>query len=181
MATSAFIFEHKSSFLNSRSCWPLLVEFTMSEASLQLLLHAGELEHIVRTIKASQSAQFAAGCLFGLWRNSLIQPVIQFVTGCQTTTKKGQPVSIEEVIGKEYTGRNADILKQDHCLLHLGFWVYGSQELINRGNIFLLFVTERKCSNAVRLLLQLLCHILRLHGCHMDDNIQRSFVVCIHV
>lgn len=117
----------------------------MSEASLQLLLHAGELEHIMRTIEAPGSTQFAAGCLFGLWRNSLIQPVIQFVTGCQTT-KKGQPVSIEEVFEKEHTGRNADILEKDHRLLHLGFWVYdcGSGDLLNRGNIFLLFVIERK-------------------------------------
>ena len=108
----------------------------MSEASLQLLLHAGELEYIVRTIQESPSNHFAAGCLFGLWRNSLIQPVIQFVTSCRTTSKKnGKPASIEEVFEKGYKGSNANILEQDHRLLHLGFWICGSDEFINRGNI----------------------------------------------
>ena len=101
----------------------------MSEASLQLLLHAGELEYIMKTIKATRKNQFAAGCLFGLWRNSLIQPVIQFVTGPQLKEKEG----IKEVFRKKYS--SADILEEDHRLLHLGFWFYGPDHLRNQGNI----------------------------------------------
>ena len=98
----------------------------MSQTSLQLLLHAGELEYIVDTIKESrnENADFVGGCLFGLWRNSLIQPVIQFVTG----PGKGQLASVEKMFKSRYAKQCASIVKDNHCLLHLGFWFSGSQQ-----------------------------------------------------
>ena len=91
----------------------------MSQSGLQLLLHAGELEHILETIKRSKRAEPVGGCLFGLWRNSLIQPVIQFVTGCGSQKHR-------KVFDKEYTKIYADILEKNHRLLHLGFWFCGT-------------------------------------------------------
>ena len=100
----------------------------MSQSSLQLLLHAGELEYIVDTIKTSRNknAGFVGGCLFGLWRNSLIQPVIQFVTGpgkhFEGTT------SVDKMFRSHYVKECAQIMMRSHCLLHLGFWFSGSPQ-----------------------------------------------------
>lgn len=108
----------------------------MSESNLQLLLHAGELEYIIDTINASKGSKSSkqsscvGGCLFGLWRNSLKQPVIQFVTGSgpdRISNKKGEG-RIKELFDNPSTEGYASVLMNDHQLLHLGFWFYGEQE-----------------------------------------------------
>lgn len=102
----------------------------MSQTSLQLLLHAGELEYIVDTIKESRNknADFVGGCLFGLWRNSLVQPVIQFVTG-----PGKRLASVEKMFKSHYAKECARIVMDNHCLLHLGFWFSGSQQQQDTG------------------------------------------------
>jgi hypothetical protein len=105
----------------------------MSQSNLQLLLHAGELEYIVNTIKKSKQTEFVGGCLFGLWRNSLKQPVIQFVTGSGPQEKYGQHSTIEDVFKSPYVKPYADILEEDHRLSHLGFWFYVSKDNQEEG------------------------------------------------
>ncbi|CAB3993023.1 Hypothetical predicted protein [Paramuricea clavata] len=100
----------------------------MSQSSLQLLLHAGELEYIVKTIRASlnKNDRFVGGCLFGLWRNSLKQPVIQFVTGPGENFDDSR--GIKNMFSSKHVESCATIMMEKHCLLHLGFWFYGREE-----------------------------------------------------
>jgi hypothetical protein len=107
----------------------------MSQSNLQLLLHAGELEYIVNTIKKSKQTEFVGGCLFGLWRNSLKQPVIQFVTGSGIDRHYTvRDVFIENRVAKD----NAKILEKSHRLLHLGFWFYGSEDKQEEGILYVI-------------------------------------------
>ena len=126
----------------------------MSQSGLQLLLHAGELEYIAETIKRSKLAEPVGGCLFGLWRNSLIQPVIQFVTD-------GGPQKYGKVFNKEYIKIYADIVEKNHRLLHLGFWFCGSEDEQEKAKkmVFetlklnvLLFINVSKNGNNLELL-----------------------------
>jgi hypothetical protein len=120
----------------------------MSQSSLQLLLHAGELEYIVNTIKASKSTDFVGGCLFGLWRNSLIQPVIQFVTG---TGRRA--TSIKDLFENRYTEIYAGVVEKDHRLSHLGFWFFGSKDEQDRGTckcIYVIILLFTLCSRSDR-------------------------------
>jgi hypothetical protein len=105
----------------------------MSQSGLQLLLHAGELQYIVETIRNSNGTGFVGGCLFGLWRNSLKQPVIQFVTD-SGSNKGGRNRTInKDMFDNENIKKYKSILKRDHCLLHLGFWFNGSKAEQDEG------------------------------------------------
>jgi hypothetical protein len=109
------------------------VDFTMSQSGLQLLLHEGEVEYMVKTIRKSWGKQFVGGCLFGLWRNSLVQPVIQFVTG---PGKNFDDRSIEKMFASrkgDFVNSCVSIMGDKHRLLHLGFWFHGSEEQLERG------------------------------------------------
>ena len=103
----------------------------MSQSGLQLLLHTGEVDYIVKTIRERRKATpFVGGCLFGLWRNSLKQPVIQFVTGpSKNFVNKG----IEEIFSNHFYDPCADVVWNKHCLLHLGFWFCGRQEHLTKA------------------------------------------------
>ena len=105
----------------------------MSQTSLQLLLHAGEVEYIIKNIKESNSkgSEYVGGCLFGLWRNSLKQPVIQFVTGPGKSFVRTK--SVDTLFTSDYFKECASMMKKNHCLLHLGFWFSGSSEQQSRG------------------------------------------------
>lgn len=92
----------------------------MSASNLQVLMHAGELQYIVENIKKSdRKTKFVGGCLFGLWRNSLKQPVIQFVTG---PDKNFAGKNVKEMIDGNYVKECTETLEKNHCLLRLGFW-----------------------------------------------------------
>ena len=101
----------------------------MSQSNLQVLLHEGELLHIVEAIHQSKGVA-VGGCLFGLWRNSLTQPVIQFVTG---PAQKSFREPIEDIFKNEYNTKCEEILKTEHRLLNLGYWVSGSDAERNKG------------------------------------------------
>ena len=102
----------------------------MSQSNLQVLLHAGELWQIVQAIQQS-SGSFVGGCLFGLWRNSLKQPMIQFVTGPGQGFKKNS--TVKTVLHSEYNRKCEDIMYNKHAMLKLGYWFSGSNEERNQG------------------------------------------------
>lgn len=97
----------------------------MSQSNVQVLLHEGELLYITHIIEETLQTKgnFVGGCLFGLWRNSLKQPVIQFVTGPSKEFR--QELRLEAFCNSEYNAKCGDILRKGHAMLKLGYWFYG--------------------------------------------------------
>ena len=90
----------------------------------QLLIHDGELNQIVGMIKAAKSPEVKlGGSLFGLWRNSLTQPVVYLVTGPGKNAKVRKSAFAPDVC---YHSRCKEHLKENHGLLQIGLWLSGS-------------------------------------------------------
>ncbi|XP_046859667.1 uncharacterized protein LOC124453026 [Xenia sp. Carnegie-2017] len=101
----------------------------MSASNLQVLMHAGELEYIVENIKESRRTyKVIGGCLFGLWRNSLVQPVVQFVTGHVKPSKNLEGQEIDNIINGEFVEKFTSTMLKNHSLVRLGFWFTSFEE-----------------------------------------------------
>lgn len=90
----------------------------------QLLINQSELDEIYHIINSAKDPDVKiVGSLFGLWRNSLFQPVVHLVTG------PGKKAKISKsTFGPDYN-YNHDIkkcLKEDHGLLQIGLWCSGN-------------------------------------------------------
>ena len=92
---------------------------------LQLLINEGELSEIVRVINDRGSKTKIVGCLFGLWRNSLLQPVVQLVTGPGKNAKLSKKNFTPD---SRYHDRITRYLEEEHGLLQIGLWCSGSAE-----------------------------------------------------
>ena len=90
----------------------------------QLLINEGELSEILRIIKSAESNEAKIiGNLYGLWRNSLIQPVVQLITGPGWKAK----ISAQKCIPDDhYNKQIKSYLEGEHGLLQIGVWVSGS-------------------------------------------------------
>ncbi|XP_028402843.1 uncharacterized protein LOC114525644 isoform X2 [Dendronephthya gigantea] len=92
----------------------------------QLLINESELNEILRIIKSAKSTKVKiVGKLFGLWRNSLIQPVVQLVTG------PGKSAMTSKEMFRPDSGYHEQIkhyMQYEHGLLHIGLWLSGSTD-----------------------------------------------------
>ena len=89
----------------------------------QLLIHEGELNEILAVIKSKGSEVKIVGALFGLWRNSLKQPVVHLVTG------PGKKAGIQKdkfSTDFSYVNGCKEYLRRNHGLLQIGLWCSGS-------------------------------------------------------
>ena len=90
----------------------------------QLLINEGELDEILRIIDNKKKPQSKiVGNLFGLWRNSLIQPVVQLITGPGAGAKTSKETFKPDV---DYQKRIKKYLQNEHGLLQIGLWFYGN-------------------------------------------------------
>ena len=103
----------------------------------QLLINEGELGEILRMINAAKSAESRiVGPLFGLWRNSLIQPVVQLVTGPGAKAKTSKRSFIPDI---NYHGKISKRLETDYGLLQIGLWFSGNLDRYPRCKFQKLF------------------------------------------
>ena len=98
----------------------------------QLLINEGELDEIVRIIGAAKSSESkVVGKLFGLWRNSLIQPVVQLVTGPGGRAKTSKKHFESD---DRYHHKIKKFLECEHGLLQIGLWFSGNVDRYPRFN-----------------------------------------------
>ena len=120
-----------------------------SSSGPQLLINAGELGEILRTIKVAKDLELKiVGNLFGLWKNSCDQPVVQLVTGpgkrATVSKKTYSPDGVYHIGMKKY-------LEAQHGLLQIGLWCsgnsrrYPSRKYIIRNFLFY-FCSFRRAS-----------------------------------
>lgn len=89
----------------------------------QLLINESELSEIRRMISAAKNRQCKiVGSLFGLWRNSLIQPVVQLITG---PGQRGKMVERKFSPDYDYQEAIKKYLGEQHGLLQIGLWCSG--------------------------------------------------------
>ena len=101
----------------------------------QLLINEGELNEILRIISAAKDPECKiVGSLFGLWRNSLTQPVVQLATGPGARAKISKKMFTPD---GAYHGGITEYLDNDHGLLQIGLWCSGSASRYSK----------RKCNN----------------------------------
>ena len=95
----------------------------------RVLIHAGELQQIVQALKKSGCSP-TRGCLFGLWRNSMKQLVVQFVTDSgKNAIFNSQGYNPDN----EYENRRAKTLKEKHAMMKVGYWFSGSPNDYSNG------------------------------------------------
>lgn len=109
--------------------------------SLQVLIHEGELQQIVEVIKQQRIGSQIRGCLFGLWRNSMKQPVIQFVS-CPGEDAGSE--SHMDCSPDDYEMRCKDILEAKHAMLKLGYWLSGSPN--DYSDVIPQYLDDLKCN-----------------------------------
>ncbi|CAB3993024.1 Hypothetical predicted protein [Paramuricea clavata] len=91
----------------------------------QLLINEGELNEILRIISAAKNPECKiVGSLFGLWRNSLTQPVVQLATGPGARAKVSKEMFKPD---GAYHSEIKEYLDNDHGLLQIGLWCSGSR------------------------------------------------------
>ena len=89
----------------------------------QLLINEGELNEILRVISAAKNPECKiVGSLYGLWRNSLIQPVVQLATGPGASA---QVSKITFAPDGGYHDGITEYLDSEHGLLQIGLWCSG--------------------------------------------------------
>lgn len=95
-----------------------------SNLKLQLLIHEGEVSEIVRIIQAGRGSEMKiVGNLFGLWRNSLTQPVVQLITGPGKSARLTRDTFSPD---PNYHDECKNYLRENHGLLQIGLWASGS-------------------------------------------------------
>ena len=103
----------------------------------QLLINEGELEEIVRMVKAAKTVESkVVGKLFGLWRNSLIQPVVQLVTGPGGRAKTSKKHFVSD---DGYHHKIKKFLDCEHGLLQIGLWFSGNVDRYPRCKFMKLY------------------------------------------
>jgi hypothetical protein len=96
----------------------------MASSAPRLLINAGELGEILRITKQAKDPEMKiVGNLFGLWRHSCNQPVVQLVTGpgkrATVSKKTYSPDGVYHIGMKRY-------LEAQHGLLQIGLWCSGN-------------------------------------------------------
>ena len=101
----------------------------------QLLIHESELNEILRIISTVKDPECKiVGNLFGLWRHSLIQPVVHLVTGPGKRAKLSRDTFIP---GGVYHVGMKKYMEEQHGLLQIGLWCSGNSDRY----------PARKCNN----------------------------------
>ena len=101
-----------------------------SLVSAQLLINQSELDEIYHIIHSAKDPEVKiVGSLFGLWRNSMVQPVVHLVTG------PGKKAKISKSsFGPDYDYHHniKECLNEDHGLLQIGLWCSGNANRYSR-------------------------------------------------
>ena len=95
----------------------------------QLLIYEGELNEIF-TIVDSKRGNKIVGCLYGLWRHSLTQPVVHLATGPGAKAKLGFSTFY---IDSNYDTKCKEYLAANHGLTEIGLWVAGDLSRYETG------------------------------------------------
>ena len=88
------------------------------------MIHESELNEILRVVNTAKDPELkVVGNLFGLWKNSLMQPVVQLITGpgkrAKVSKNSFSADGVYHIGTKKY-------LEEKHGLMQIGLWCSGN-------------------------------------------------------
>lgn len=99
----------------------------MSSSTPRLLINREELNEIWRIMLSARKPKHKmVGGLYGLWRNSLRQPVIELITGPGKYINQSDKAKNHDYkFDKDYHEFITKYLNEEHGLMQIGLWCSG--------------------------------------------------------